>query len=240
MRPSPRAALARLELYTGPMWSGKSGALLARVRVLRDGGIPVVVVAHAADTRGAAFDGPAVASRGRGGVALPADAALHTLDDLHLSPAPATAYAVDEGQFFGDSLLRLAARLAAQRPHSQLLVAGLDLDYARAPFGACLRLASEALGGWDAGAPPFYPAGSRARPELLLRRLTARCAHAACAGGAVCSAPAPFTQRLVGGGDAVVLVGGATFYRPACAAHHRPVPVPPAGVGGVWAECDGG
>jgi thymidine kinase len=219
------------------MWSGKSGALLARVRALRDGGVPVLLVAHAADTRAAA-GGAVVASRGRGGVAMPADASLHSLDDLALSPAPVAAYAVDEGQFFGDSLLRLAARLARERPRSQLLVAGLDLDYGRAPFGATLRLASEALGGWGAGAPPFYPDGSRARPELLLRRLTARCAHTACSGGAVCSAPAPFTQRLVDGGDAVVLVGGASFYRPACEAHHSPVPVPAAGPGGVWAECD--
>lgn len=206
-----RAARA-LELYVGPMWSGKTNALLQRVDAARCHYDRAVVVKHAVDTR---VPGAVVVART--GLSLPADVVLSTLDDLPLERG--VVYAVDEAQFFGDSLLRFYKRLRAAAAdgaggggESRLLVAGLDLDFRRQPFGACLQLAADAL--------------AHGHGSLTIRRMTARCAHEH-ADGRPCGRDAPFTQRLAVGAHSEhrVLVGGAEAYRPACPRHHVPHPV---------------
>lgn len=199
--------LRRLQLYFGPMWSGKTSRLLQVVDGTREHYGRVVVVKHAVDTRCAGV------VRSRTGLVLPADVVVESLDGV--PAAPATLYAVDEGQFFGDSLLRFWHRVAAH-PSSSLVVAGLDLDYRREPFGAMLALAHAALG--------------QAEP-VTIRRLAARCSHAATAADGTpcwCGAPAVYSQRLSGGGAATIAVGGSDKYQPACAKHHTPSPVDPA------------
>ena len=115
-------------------------------------------------------------------------------------------------------------------PSSALLVSGLDLDYARRPFGHVCALATLAV----------------TRPDTTssVLRLAARCSHvdtsgrrggaaassspARKAGGGdskACGRPAMYSQRLLGGGSATIVVGGAELYRPACAAHHVCEPI---------------
>jgi thymidine kinase len=205
------AGAVPLTLWLGPMMSGKTAGLIAAVSAARTARHAVTVVQHAIDTR----SGPrTIASRT--GLALPADVVVPCLDELgdaHLIRG--AIIAVDEAQFFGESLIRLYARARAARLGG-MLVAGLDFDFRRAPFGACLRLAQLATTG-EGGAA-----------TTTVHRLTARC------GCGSCAAPAPFTQRLqppssgsAGGSalDEVVLVGGAEAYAPACALHHRPAPL---------------
>lgn len=210
MAPLSGAVAVPLTLWLGPMCSGKSAGLIAAVSARRAARHAVTVVQHAIDTR----SGPrTIASRT--GLALPADVVVPSLDELGDAHLRGAIIAVDEAQFYGDSLIRLYARARAARVGG-LLVAGLDFDFRRAPFGACLKLAQLAMTG-EGGAA-----------TTTVHQLTARC------GCGSCAAPAPFTQRLqpsssgsAGGSalDEVVLVGGAEAYAPACALHHRPAPL---------------
>lgn len=201
------------------MWSGKTNCLLSRVDEARRDYEKVVLIKANVDKRHPTH---VVA---RTGLSLPADVVVSSLDDIEISIKPATLYAIDEGQFFGESLLRFYERLRRTNENgstSRLIVAGLDLDFKREPFGSCLRLAMDALKGDE---------------QVTIRRLAARCAHAG-SDGVVCGKPALFTQRLSIGDHSHdrVLVGGADAYRPACLRHHQPRPVP----GHHWATVDNG
>lgn len=204
---APTGYREQVTIFLGPMWSSKSSALLQAVEARRALYARVVVVKHAFDTRHPTH----VVSRT--GLSLPADVIAASLDDVPLEGGGGTVlYAVDEAQFHGESLPRFHARLrAAYGADFGLVVAGLDLDFARVPFEGIARLADECVRA--GGAAP-----------ASVHRLVARC------GFADCHAPAAFSQRLGGAGDgARLLVGDAESYRPACAAHHTPHAVPAAG-----------
>jgi thymidine kinase len=194
--------MSRLRVFYGPMCSGKTHELIKAALLLTPRFRAREVLKPSADTR----TGLALSSRT--GLALPGARQLPDFDATTVSSG--TLYVVDEAQFFpAASLLRFAAAVLA-RPGAALLAAGLDLDFAAQPFGGTLALGARARA---------LPAG-----EGAALRLAARC----CAPG--CGAPAPLTQRLASAGSAgTVLVGGAEFYRPACALHHSPAPVDGAG-----------
>lgn len=123
------------------------------------------------------------------------------------------------------------------RAQATLLLSGLDLDYARAPFGHVLALAVAALSGGGVG-------GGAARARVT--QLAAVCTHRGGGGGGrECGAPAVYSQRLDRGGGGLVRVGGSDFYAPACAVHHVPAPVSaaawgaPGGGGGAAREAAG-
>lgn len=210
----------RLGAIFGPMCSSKTATLISLASTARPRHPSLVVVRHALDAR-AHDHSPAAATAhapltSRTGATL---AVHHSVPSLRALPPPRAGalYVVDEAQFFppGD-LLWLWGSLAPL-PGAALLAAGLDLDFARRPFGATLELAAaaRALG-----------------REGLVAPLTARCCHRGAPSGPPCGAPAPFTQRLAAGGAGQLVVGGAAFYRPACAAHHEPAPIE----GSAWAE----
>ncbi len=198
----------RLSVFYGPMCSGKTHELIKHALLQLPAFAPRVhVLKHALDTRdAAAASGAPAFVASRTGLRLPASQCLSSLDAAPVRPS--TLYVLDEAQFF-PALLPFFASLPAS---SCLLAAGLDLDFAARPFGDTLALAAHALG---------LPPGQGAAVALA-----ARC----CAPG--CARPARLTQRLAAGGSATVLVGGAEFYRPACALHHQPVPVDGTG----WRE----
>jgi len=198
-----------LTLFMGPMWSGKSAALIRAVAAARSEGRRVAAVQHVLETR---YGAGTIGSRT--GLSMQADITVSSLDSLALGEGFLyDCIAIDEAQFFGASLLRLYERCTSGLLPGGLIVSGLDLDYRQDAFGDLSRLAELAL---------------RQHAPITIQRLAARCG---------CGAPAPFTQRLLprGGGDArpdgVVLVGGAELYAPSCAAHHSPRPVEQA----AWA-----
>jgi len=209
--------MPRLHVFYGPMCSGKTHELLKRAHLLAPAFPSMLVLKHALDTRaapqasaagaaGAARSPPLPAIASRTGLALPAS---HTLSTLAAAPIqPSTLYVLDEAQFF-PALLPFFSALPGT---SCLLAAGLDLDFAARPFGETLARAALAR--------------SLPRGQGAASALAARC----CAPG--CARPAHLTQRLAAGGAATVLVGGAQFYRPACAMHHSTEPVDGAG----WRE----
>jgi thymidine kinase len=228
---APPQLLSEALVITGPTWSGKTSRLIDAARELAPRFDRVVVVKHAIDTR---YASGVLASRT--GLRMDAHLCVADLRDVPVPPVGGarTLFAVDEAQFFGPSLLDFYSRLAsafspapahaapgggspvkeapALSPHG-LLVAGLDLDFKKAAFGCCLELAQKL-------------------PAASLVRLTARCDFSAGGAGRACNADAAFSQRLLAGGSATVVVdsGAGVFYAPACAAHHRVEP----GIAEAW------
>ena len=116
-------------------------------------------------------------------------AAVARLADLPPAAAAADVLAVDEAQFFDD--LVEAATAAADGRGQTVVVAGLDGDFLRRPFG---------------GLPALAPHAES------VTRLTARCSW--------CGGDAHFSVRTAAGGGAVA-VGGADAYAAACRAHYN-------------------
>ncbi len=103
---------------------------------------------------------------------------------------------VDEGQFLDDSLIEVCAQLVDRGV--RVVIAGLDLDYRREPFGPMPRLLAMA-------------------DEVS--KLKAVCHR--------CGEPALYTQRLVGGRPApfsgeTVVIGGLDSYEARCRACYEP------------------
>lgn len=210
----------------GPMFCGKTHSLLltaarARARVGGAGGpLRIVALRSTVDTRSsgsAAGSGPgsSLGSAGsivsRTGLSLAADARVASLCGAGgaAAPAPGHLYLVDEAQFLPPGDLQ-AYWAAVEAAGGSLAVAGLDLDFARRPFGGVLALARDALSGSS---------------PCRIERLSARCTHSR---GGACGAPALFSQRLRRGAacaEGVVAVGGAELYQPACARHHAVEPI---------------
>ena len=172
--------MGTLELLCGPMFSGKTDELIARARraaaplVLK----PAVDTRHPPDR--------VVSHSGRSIAAV----AARDVAEILAGARDRDLVAIDEVQFFGADLVEAAEQLRAQG--SDVLAAGLDLDFRREPFPTTRRLADAA-----------------ARVE----HFRGRCGR--------CGRPATVTQRLVNGhpaslDDPVVRIGDEELYEPRC------------------------
>jgi thymidine kinase len=116
-----------IEVIAGPMFSGKSEELIRRVTRYGIARIPVQTFKPQIDTRYSTVE---VVSHSNLSVeAIPvADSSelLHAVEDRTI------VIGIDEGQFFDEGLVDVAADLAAAG--KQLIIAGLDLDYLGRPF----------------------------------------------------------------------------------------------------------
>jgi thymidine kinase len=110
---------------------------------------------------------------------------------------------IDEAQFFDPGLAPLASELADRG--LRVIVAGLDLDYLRRPFGPM--------------------------PEILALAEYVDKMHAVCVR---CGEPAQYSQRIAGGGEQL-LVGDGEAYEARCRFCFEPfaaLPGPPDARGG--------
>jgi thymidine kinase len=131
----PSASSGTLEVICGPMFAGKTTALLARIAAARAAGRRAIVVKPARDTR---YDAVALATHdGRREPAVP----VRALAEVRAGAGEAVF--VDEVHFFGsDAVPPIEALLAAG---TDVTVAGCDIDHfggAFAPFDALLPRAS--------------------------------------------------------------------------------------------------
>lgn len=120
----------RLTVFAGPMRSGKSAALISRLAQYQYANLSIHVFYPSADERTSPGE---IASR------LGIRAAAHPVDTageiLELLPDNADVVAVEEAELFkGDELLCVVRTLV--KNGVQVLVAGLDMDFAERPFGA--------------------------------------------------------------------------------------------------------
>jgi thymidine kinase len=131
----PSARHGTLEVICGPMFAGKTTALLARLAAVRAAGRRALVVKPARDTR---YDPGALATHdGRREPAVP----VRALDEVRAVAGDAVF--VDEVHFFGGDAVRpIDALLAAG---ADVTVAGCDIDHfggAFAPFDALIPRAA--------------------------------------------------------------------------------------------------
>jgi thymidine kinase len=179
-----------LEVICGPMFSGKSEEMIRRLRRAEIAGQRVVIFKPRIDDR---FDAADVVSHAGARMrAVP----VSSVGELLARVDGFDVVGIDEVQFFDADIVPVALDLADSGV--RVVVAGLDQDFRRLPFGSI--------------------------PELLchaefIDKLQAVCHR--------CGGPATTTQRLVDGEPApysgeTVVVGAAEQYEARCRACHEP------------------
>lgn len=168
-----------VEVITGGMFSGKSEELVRRLRRALIARQQVQVFTPIADSR---YKTERVVTRDNRELEAKA---VHNCRELraHLSIG-VQVVGIDEAQFFDEGLVDLVNDLADARV--RVIVAGLDLDFRRQPFGPM--------------------------PALLARAEYVDKMHAICVR---CGGPAHYSQRTAGGGEQVQ-VGDAESYEARC------------------------
>jgi len=168
-----------IEIITGGMFSGKSEELVRRLRRAAIARQRVQVFKPRADTR---HDEERLVTRDKRALsAIPVSDSGELRERLELG---VHVVGIDEGQFFDAGLVELAVEMADRGV--RVIVAGLDLDYLRRPFGPM--------------------------PVLLAVAEYVDKMHAICVR---CGSPAQFSQRIAGGGEQLQ-VGDEEAYEARC------------------------
>ncbi len=124
-----------LELLLGPMFAGKSSALLSIVRRHQALGWSVMVVTHSCDTR-YGTDPQVVNHDQQRCPAIATNKLMPLLDTADYTAA--RLIVVEESQFFGDLVPFVLRAVDTDKKH--VVVVGLDGDAERRPFGHVLDL----------------------------------------------------------------------------------------------------
>lgn len=174
-----------IEVITGGMFSGKSEELVRRLRRAILARQRVQVFKPCSDVR---HEGERLVTRdNRELAALPVADSAELLERLEVG---VQVVGVDEAQFFDAGLAGVASDLADRG--IRVIVAGLDLDYLRRPFGPM--------------------------PSILALAEFVDKAHAICMR---CGAPAQFSQRIAGGDDQLQ-IGDTEAYEARCRRCYEP------------------
>jgi thymidine kinase len=191
-----------LHVITGCMFSGKTDELLRLLRRASIGGRTVMLIRPSADTRT-----PAEIAESRSGARFESTAVVSAGDVVsRVMAAPVEVVAIDEIEFFGTDIADVANRLA--NDGYEVIVSGLDTDFAGRPFGALPSLLAQA----DS-----------------VTKLSAVCVFPGC------GEEATRTQRLVNNepaaiDDPIIVIGGTEQanepdrYEARCRTHHRVAP----------------
>jgi thymidine kinase len=191
-----------LHVITGCMFSGKTEEVLRLLRRADVGGRSVLLIRPQVDTRS-----PAEVAESRSGARFACTSVANAADIVNaVVTSPCEVVAVDEAEMFGVALADVADRLATDG--YQVIVSGLDTDFAGRPFGAMPTLLSLAD---------------------TVTKLNAVCTFPGC------GAEATRTQRLVGNqpaaiDDPLIVIGGTEDrrepdrYEARCRTHHRVAP----------------
>ena len=187
--------MARLEVITGPMFSGKTEESIRRLRRATFARKRILVIRPSTDNRGARNIFDLIKEDDKlSCYELLATRVLNHVKELRsiVDPWKPHILTIDEAQFFGPELLEYLDELLEKKKSQNftVIVAGLDMDAWRRPFGIMPQLLAMA-------------------DEVL--KLTAICV--ACNG----ENPAIFTQKKGGTGEQVE-VGNTELYEARCRA----------------------
>ena len=179
-----------LEVICGPMFSGKSEEMIRRLRRAEIAGQRVVIFKPQIDDRYDATD--VVSHAGARMRAVP----ITSVAEIAAHSQSFDVVGIDEAQFLGEGVVSLALGLADDG--TRVIVAGLDQDFRRLPFGPMPALLSHAE---------------------FVDKLQAVCHR--------CGGPATTTQRLVDGrpapySGATIVVGANEQYEARCRDCHEP------------------
>lgn len=178
-------ARGQIEVITGGMFSGKSEELVRRLRRAVIAGQKIQVFKPRLDTR---HGTERLVTRDNRELA--ATAVADSGEIRARLEEGAQVVGIDEAQFFDQELAALVNALADSGV--RVIVAGLDLDYLRRPFGPM--------------------------PQLLALAEYVDKMHAVCVR---CGAPAHYSQRLAGGGEQLQ-VGDTDLYEARCRSCYEP------------------
>ena len=170
-----RTREGRIEAISGGMFSGKSEELVRRLRRAAIARQRVQVFTPSADTR----HGPQrLVTRDKRELEA---VSVSSSEELRRKVEPGVeVVGIDEVQFFDDGLIDLVSELADSGV--RVIVAGLDLDYLRRPFGPM--------------------------PRLLAMAEYVDKVHAVCMR---CGAAAQYSQRIAGGGEQLQVGDGGAY-----------------------------
>ena len=180
-----RSPEGRIEAISGGMFSGKSEELVRRLRRAAIARQVVQVFKPAADTR---HDPQRLITRDKRELEAVSVACSCELRE-RLRPE-VQVVGIDEAQFFDDGLVELVSELADSGV--RVIVAGLDLDFLRRPFGPM--------------------------PRILAMAEYVDKVHAVCMR---CGAPAHYSQRIAGGGEQLQ-IGDVSSYEARCRRCYEP------------------
>jgi len=194
--------MGSLHVISGCMFSGKTEELLRLLRRASIGGRSVVLIRPLVDTRS-----PAEVAESRSGTSY-ACISVSAADDIiaAVAASPVEVVAIDEAEMFGEELAPVADKLA--NDGFEVIISGLDTDFAGRPFGAMPTLLALAD---------------------TVTKLTAICTFPGCGNDAT------RTQRLVNNqpaaiDDPLIVIGGTEDsrspdrYEARCRTHHRVAP----------------
>ena len=167
-----------IEVICGAMFSGKAEELLRRLRRAKIAGLRVEIFKPTIDVR---YDESAVVSHDRNTIA---STPIDNSSNLLLLASDVDVIGIDEAQFFDERLPDVVEQLADQG--IRVIIAGLDMDFKRQPFGPMAHLCAIA--------------------DSVDK------IHAICVG---CGSWANYSYRLVSG-DQQVMLGEAKEYQPLC------------------------
>ncbi len=180
-----RSREGRIEAIAGGMFSGKSEELVRRLRRASLARQVVQVFKPAADTR---HDPQRLITRDKR--ELEAVSVVCSCELRQKLLPEVQVVGIDEAQFFDDGLVDLVCELADSGV--RVIVAGLDLDFLRRPFGPM--------------------------PSILSIAEYVDKVHAVCMR---CGAPAHYSQRIAGGGEQLQL-GDTESYEARCRLCYEP------------------
>ena len=178
-----------IEVICGSMFSGKTEELLRRLRRAKIARQTVEIFKPTIDIR---YDETDVVSHDKNAIAsTPVDNSANIL----LLSSQVDVVGIDEAQFFDEGLVEVAQQLADQGV--RVVIAGLDMDFRRQPFGPM--------------------------PGLCAIADSVTKVHAVCV---ECGRLASYSFRRVQG-DQQVMLGELNEYRPLCRTCYRKCSSPP-------------
>jgi len=125
-----------IEVICGSMFSGKTEELIRRLRRAQIAQLPTIIFKPRIDSR---YSDSHIVSHNQ--IKLESHL-VNTPQDILPLAENARVVAIDEAQFFDDSILDVCKLLASQG--KRVVVAGLDTDYRGVPFGPMPQLMCEA------------------------------------------------------------------------------------------------
>jgi len=125
-----------IEVICGSMFSGKTEELIRRLRRAQIAQMPTIIFKPRIDSR---YSETHIVSHNK----LKLESHLvNTPQEILDMAVNVSVVAIDEAQFFNDSILEVCKTLASQG--KRVVVAGLDTDYRGVPFGPMPQLMCEA------------------------------------------------------------------------------------------------